>query len=227
MAKLLQSAMRKDTTRFLVHKFNMAKIKICGITRFEDAQLAASLGAWAVGFIFVKESARYISAQNVFEITSKLPEKIEKIGVFVNSTLESVVQCAKIANLSMVQLHGEESAQYCLELKNKLDLPIIKAFRVKSKDDIEQIEQYKDIVSFILLDSYSEKEHGGTGMVFDWNLALQAKGLDIPLILAGGISPKNINEALEQVSPFAVDISSGVEKEKGIKDHELLKQLFS
>lgn len=204
----------------------MSRIKICGITRLQDAQLAASLGAWAVGFIFVEKSQRYIQPELAFEISSNLPETTLKTGVFVNATISEVISHAQSAKLNMIQLHGEESPQSCKQLKQELNLPIIKAIRVQSPQDLAIINEYKNYIDFILLDSFSEKEHGGSGQVFDWDIAIKAKDYETPIILAGGINAQNIKTAITEVRPYALDLSSGVECTKGIKDHKLMQELF-
>ncbi len=203
------------------------KIKICGITKPEDAALAAKLEAWAVGFIFVKESPRYIEPQEVKSIISSLPQNIEKIGVFANSSLEEVIDVASESGITGIQLHGDESAEFCAGLSDSINILVIRAIRVRDFGDLEIIPAYKGIVSAILLDTYSESQLGGTGETFNWEIAKAAKLYDIPIILAGGLNPENIKEAFRQVQPYALDISSGVEKGKGIKDHNKLIDLFN
>jgi phosphoribosylanthranilate isomerase len=205
----------------------MTKIKICGITDNKNAILAANAGAWALGFIFVKNSPRFINPEKAAEIILRLPEKIEKIGVFANLQIENVINIVKTVKLSIIQLHGEESPEFCSGLKKELKKPIIKAFRLKDKNDLQKISDYKNIVDYILLDTFSEIELGGTGKVFDWNLAVEAKKQEIPLILAGGLNPENIISAIKTVHPFACDISSGVEAQKGIKDKDKIIALFN
>jgi len=203
------------------------KIKICGITRKEDALLASKLGAWAVGFIFVKNTPRYISPENATEIIKFLPENLQKIGVFADSSLEEIKNIADKTKITKIQLHDEESPEFCKELANLTGKEIIKAIRVKSYEDLKLLPQYKNKVSFILLDSFSENEAGGTGKTFDWEIAKKAKEYDIPIILAGGLNSDNIKQAFDLVQPYALDISSGVEAKKGIKDSEKLKKLFT
>lgn len=202
------------------------KIKVCGITKTEDAVLCSRLGAWAVGFIFVKESPRYISTEKASEITAELLETIEKIGVFVNSTIDEIQATIQTSKITRIQLHGDETPDFCTELKKKTSLPIIKAFRVNSIEDIDTIKLYKNIISAVLLDTFDKNQHGGTGKTFNWEIAKKAKEYEIPLILAGGINPDNILNAYAEVKPFAIDVSSGVEISPGIKDHEKLKNLF-
>ena len=205
----------------------MPRIKICGITRTEDAIFAQQQGAWAVGFIFYEKSPRFITPEKAGEITSCLDASTQKIGVFVNSGINEIIATTDTAGLSMVQLHGDESPQFCFELSKKLDLPIIKVFRVTEISDLDCVQDYKGTISYILLDTYSKKEFGGTGETFNWDIAIKAKDIGIPLILAGGINAYNVNTANKTVQPCAIDISSGVETGKGIKDHNLIHQLFN
>ena len=205
---------------------NKPKIKICGITRQQDAKLAAELGAWAVGFIFVENTPRYIQPEKAFEIIKTLPEKINKIGVFANASAEKITEITKIAEITKIQLHGDESPDFCKKLAGLTGKEIIKAIRINSENDLDLINIYKENVSFILLDSYSEKHIGGTGKTFDWEIAKKAKEKGVPIILAGGLNPKNIKQAYETVQPYALDVASGTESTRGVKDPEKLKNLF-
>ena len=204
----------------------MKNVKICGIIRQEDALLSFELGAWAIGFIFVKQSSRYIEPAKAREITLKLPKQVEKVGVFANSGLSDILEVCELSEISMIQLHGDESPQFCKQILLASKLPVIKAFRVQKDSDINSISDYKGIVSKVLLDSFNTKTLGGTGEMFNWDIALKAKNFSIPLILAGGVNSANIKNAFSEVQPYAVDVSSGVEKQKGIKDPEKLKELF-
>lgn len=204
----------------------MVKVKICGITSLEDALFAAKSGAWAVGFVFAKESPRYIAPEKAAEIIKKLPEKTEKTGVFVDSSLEEITEISQKTGLTTIQLHGNETEEFCGKLSDRLKLPVIKALRIKEADVLLVIPKYKNQVFAILLDSWSSKEFGGTGKTFNWDIAVKAKSYGIPVILAGGLNPDNIREAFLKVQPYALDISTGVEKDKGIKDHNRIKNLF-
>ncbi|MEI8390359.1 MAG: phosphoribosylanthranilate isomerase [bacterium] len=206
---------------------NKIRIKICGITGKEDALLAAKLGAWAVGFIFVKNTPRYISPEKATEIIKNLPANLVEIGVFANESAEDIKTTVIEAGITKIQLHGDESPQFCKKLAEITGKEIIKAIKIKSIENLEIISRYKDKVSFILLDSYCEEQLGGTGKVFDWEIAKKANEQGIPVILAGGLNFDNAKQAYEFVKPYALDISSGVEKDKGIKDAEKLKTLFS
>lgn len=202
------------------------RIKICGITRNEDALLAAKLGAWATGFIFVKNTPRYILPEKAAEIIKILPEKPDKIGVFADEALEEIKNITIKTGITKIQLHGNESPEFCEKLSKLTGKEIIKAIRVKNEEDLKFIKNYKDKTSFVLLDSYSENHPGGTGKAFDWEIAKTATNQGMPIILAGGLNPDNVKQAYEFVKPYALDISSGVESAKGIKDPKKLEKLF-
>ena len=195
------------------------KIKICGTTSLRDALLAVESGADAVGFIFYKMSPRKISHKEVKEIVTQLPPFIETVGVFVNETSDKVNQIAERCRLTAVQLHGEESPAFCRRVKRK----VVKALRVKNADSLKNINAYD--VSGFLLDSYSDESKGGTGQVFDWNLALRAKKQG-PVILAGGLNPYNVYTAIHRVRPYGVDVCSGVENSPGIKDQKKIREFI-
>ncbi len=195
----------------------MTKVKICGITNLEDALLSAKFGADALGFNFYKKSPRYILPENAREIIEQLPEKVLKVGVFVNESLEKIIEIASLARLDALQLHGEESPEFARELKAKTNLEIIKAFRVSPEFKPEDVLQFE--TDAILLDAYNPKEHGGTGETFDWKIAFQVKKLIPKLYLAGGLDSKNVDIAIRRVQPFAVDSCSLLEKDKRKKDN--------
>jgi phosphoribosylanthranilate isomerase len=203
----------------------MTKVKICGITNLEDALLSAKFGADALGFNFYKKSPRYILPEKAREIIENLHEEILKVGVFVNETLENVAEIAKTANLNAIQLHGEETPEFCRELKLKTSLEIIKAFRVSPDFSPEDVLKYE--VDAILLDAYNPKEHGGTGETFDWEIAKKVRAIFPKMYLAGGLNHENILRAIQETKPFAVDVCSGIESEKGKKDRVNLINLSS
>ncbi|OGU77107.1 MAG: hypothetical protein A2V93_05125 [Ignavibacteria bacterium RBG_16_34_14] len=194
------------------------KVKICGITNIKDALFCEKIGANALGFIFYKDSKRYIEPENVKKIISELSALTVKVGVFVNSSPEEINKTASILKLNAVQLHGEET----LELIEEIDFPVIKSFRINGEFDFTILNKYKN-VSF-LFDSYSKEEHGGTGKTFNWNL--MPKELEGNFILAGGISIENIEEIFNKVKPKAIDVSSSLEKSPRIKDHKKVKGFF-
>jgi phosphoribosylanthranilate isomerase len=201
----------------------MAKIKICGITKEEDASLAMSLGADYLGFNFYKESARKVSPKMVDEIMGKLPPFVVPVGVFVDEDPKEIGKVVKRSGIKMLQLHGSESPEVCKSLKETYGLPIIKGFRVADASIIETIKAYVDVIDYVLVDTFVEGEAGGTGKTFDWEIALKAKELGKPLFLAGGLTPENVEEAVEKVNPFAVDTASGVERLPRRKDYDKMK----
>lgn len=188
------------------------RVKICGITRVEDALAAAQSGADAIGFVFWEKSARYITPQQVREIASALPPFVDKVGVYVNPTREWVEETASAAGLTLLQFHGDEDPAFCEQFL----LPYIKAIRVQEGLDLLQYANQFRHARGLLLDTYAASMPGGTGHVFDWNLIPQ--NLPMPLILSGGLHPDNVRQAIEKTQPWAVDVSTGVEASKGIKD---------
>ena len=198
-------------------------IKICGLTRGEDAERAQRLGAWALGFVFYPHSPRHIAPARAADIIQHLTTPA--IGVFVNQT-DDIPEVARIAGLKGVQLHGDETPEECLSIKKSFSGLVIKAFRPQTDIDIEKITAYKGAVDYILIDAAAGSQYGGTGKAANRTLAIKAKQFGIPLILAGGLTANNIAEAARHVAPFALDISSGVETSPGIKDAVKLDALF-
>jgi phosphoribosylanthranilate isomerase len=192
----------------------MTRIKICGITNLEDALLASELGADALGFVFA-ESPRRIDPAVVREIIDKIPPFIGRVGVFVNEDPDVVRHTAAECNLTAVQLHGDENLEYI----KTLPIPVIKTFRVKDAAALDQIRAFG--LSYFMLDAYDADRFGGTGESFDWNIAQEAVKLG-KVILSGGLNCDNVAEALNQVHPYAVDVSSGVECRHGHKDMQKL-----
>ena len=198
----------------------IVKIKICGITNFEDALNASRLGADALGFVFVENSPRYIKPHDAAHIINKLPPFINKVGLFVDPSKQEVEDAARIANFDLLQFHGDESEGFC----NQFNLPYIKAISVKTDVNLLEYSRKYASASALLLDAYSEEARGGTGKTFDWNLI--PKEGSIPLIVAGGLNNENIADLLRQVMPYAVDVSGGIERSKGLKDYELMKNFI-
>lgn len=194
----------------------MVKVKICGITNVEDAMAAVAFGADALGFVFYEGSPRVVTPAEVRVITSKLPPFVSSVGVFVNETPSAIKEIMDSAGLDVVQLHGDEPGEMCQVWKT-----VIKAFRVKDLTDLDKIRRYQ--ASAYLLDAYTEEEYGGTGKVFNWEIAYEARQLG-PIILAGGLNVGNIEEAVRRVRPYGVDVSSGVEETKRSKDHAKIKE---
>ncbi len=190
----------------------MVKVKICGNTNLDDTMAAVQAGADAVGFIFSAKSPRAVDPKTAAEIISRLPPFVTPVGVFVNEALSVVRQVMEECNISLAQFHGEESSQYCA----KLGRSVIKAIRIRDRRDLEIMTSYQ--VAGFVLDAFVEGVPGGTGVTFDWDLAGEAQVLG-PIILAGGLTPDNVLEAVRQVRPYGVDVSSGVEASPGKKDH--------
>jgi len=192
------------------------KVKVCGTTRLKDALLAVECGADAIGFIFYKKSPRCVSVKTAKEICSKLPPFVNRVGVFVNETAEKINRIADRCRLDAVQLHGDESPALCKKIKVR----VIKAMRVKDASSLKEMFRYT--VEGFLLDTYKEDQWGGTGKVFDWDLAVRAKKYGA-VLLAGGLNPRNVREAIKKVKPYGVDVSSGVEQSPGKKDPKKVK----
>lgn len=201
------------------------RVKICGLTRSEDAAAAQNLGAWALGFIFYPKSKRFISADAAKSIIATLPAS-RPIGVFVNQTGEAI-GIAKDAGLKGIQLHGDETPDDLRRVRAAFSGTLIKALRPRSEANLQAIADYKGLVDYILLDAAVGNEYGGTGHTGDWTLAQKAAAFGIPVIVAGGLGPDNIAAAYAQTKPYALDLSSGVEASPGIKDHAKLQALFA
>jgi phosphoribosylanthranilate isomerase len=191
------------------------RIKFCGIATLEDAQHAATLGAWAVGLIFWPRSPRRCELDVAAEIGAALKRRVEVAGVFVNPTLPELAETADAAGLTLIQLHGDEGPVFCAEAARRTGCKVIKAARVRSGADIQALSAYH--TDFHLLDSHVAGLPGGTGETFAWELARAHRGHP-PLILSGGLTPENVAEAITAVRPFAVDVASGVESRAGVKD---------
>ena len=196
----------------------MIPVKICGITNEYDAIAAVNFGASAIGFVFYKNSQRYLSLLKAKSISEKIDQKVNIVGVFVNHSKEFINHAIDLIPLSMIQLHGDESPEFC---KN-FSVPTIKAIRVKNKLRSETLDQYE--VDGILLDSFSKTEYGGTGKTFDWSL-IDFK-FKQKILLSGGLNSENILEAISSINPDAIDISSSIESSIGQKDHHKMRQLF-
>ena len=198
---------------------------MCGTTRLEDAAYAASLGVDALGFIFARKSPRYIEPERARQIIAHLPPFVARVGVFVNSDLPQVKEVTASAGLTQVQLHGSETVDYCRELKNwNSSLTVCKAFSLGTETSFPDIGAYNDAIDCLLFDTYVKGKDGGTGRVFDWSLVERLCPTK-PLILAGGLNPDNVVEAIRTVDPYAVGVNSGVEDRPGIKNHEQLRKL--
>ncbi|MDI6889315.1 MAG: phosphoribosylanthranilate isomerase [Thermodesulfovibrionales bacterium] len=193
------------------------KVKICGITNLNDALAAVDSGADALGFVFFEGSPRYIPHDEAYTIIKELPSFTTTIGVFVNEKTKQIEKIVGLTGIDVVQLHGDETPEMC-----DISRRIIKAIRVKSLESLDPLKNYKDKVSAFLLDTFTPEILGGTGQMFNWDIAVEAKQFG-RIILAGGLTPDNIADSVRRVRPYGVDVSSGVESEKGKKDHEKMK----
>ena len=188
------------------------RIKICGITRVEDALAAARLGADAVGLVFYAGSPRAVTPQRAREIIDALPPFVVPVGLFVNADAAAVRDTLAAAPVQLLQFHGEETPDFCAGFGR----PFLRALRVRPGGDLLQYAREFHAAKGLLLDAWVEGVHGGTGATFDWSLI--PPDLPLPVILSGGLNPDNVEQAVRRVRPWAVDVSSGVESAKGIKD---------
>ncbi len=193
------------------------RVKICGITNLDDALAAVDYGADALGFVFYKGSPRYISYRDSASIIKKLPPFTTTVGVFVDEKPSHVEKIIHQTCIDVVQFHGNEPPELC-----NCSRSVIKAIRVKSLESLEPLDKYKDKVSAFLLDTFAPDALGGTGQIFNWDIAIYAKQFG-KIILAGGLTPDNVLEAVRRVQPYGVDVSSGIESKKGEKDHKKMK----
>lgn len=200
-------------------------IKICGIR--DEAALHAVIDAGAnfIGFVFYPSSPRYVTFEEAAVLSAQMPGDIEKVGLFVDPSDEEIMEAANFNDLTMIQLHGNETPQRLKEIKSLYDRPIIKALRVAEKADIEQARHYEESADWLLFDTKVEGMTGGTGRVFDWSI-LQNFESTRPWMLSGGLNAGNIRKALGIISPDAVDISSGVEDSPGIKSPEKIAEFM-
>ena len=197
----------------------MVKVKICGITTLDDARMAVDAGADALGFVFYDKSPRCINPVAAANIIAKLPPFIQTVGLFVNEEIGQINWTADFCGLDVVQLHGDETPEDCQDVNRR----VIKAFRIQNIVSIDPLKKYQ--VSGYLLDAWSPDAFGGTGRTFNWEVAAAARQYG-RIILAGGLSPDNVAEALQVVKPYAVDVSSGVESAPGKKDAEKVKMFI-
>jgi phosphoribosylanthranilate isomerase len=195
-------------------------VKICGITRADDALAAARLGAHALGFVFYAGSPRYITPERAAEIARKVPPFVTRVGLFVNAEADEVERILAQAPLDLLQFHGDETPAFCA----RFGVPYIKAARVRQGLDLLQYAQLYGAARALLLDAYVETAYGGTGAAFDWSLI--PRELPLPVILSGGLGPANVADAIRRVRPWAVDVSSGVEASPGIKDPRKMAAFF-
>jgi phosphoribosylanthranilate isomerase len=188
------------------------RVKICGITRVEDALVAVNAGADAIGLVFYAKSPRYVTIEQVQKIVAAIPPFVSVVGLFVNAPKAEIESVLAQVRLDILQFHGDETPSFC----EQINLPYYKAIRVKAGTNLIQYMVEFNSAKALLLDAYNEAEFGGTGQTFDWSII--PKNLTKPVILAGGLTPENVASAISQVHPYAVDVSGGVEASKGIKD---------
>lgn len=196
------------------------KIKICGFTQAQNARDASLLGIDAIGLVFYDKSPRYVEIERALEIVQALPPFINRVGLFVNADSYFIDEVLCEVPLDTLQFHGDETPQEC----QQYGLPFMKALRVNEQTNIPKLAQDYHQANGLLLDAYNSTTYGGTGESFDWSLAKVE--LDLPIILAGGLNPETVGKAIQQVSPYAVDVSSGVESSKGIKDIQKIQQFI-
>jgi phosphoribosylanthranilate isomerase len=203
------------------------RVKICGITQIEQGQKIAALGASSLGFICVERSPRYITPDKIKAIAEHLPTTVDKVGVFADHSLSEIRAIVNQANLTAVQLHGTESSEFCTKLRQLLpsNIELIKAFRLKTAASWQATLVYQEVVDTLLLDAYHPQMLGGTGKTIDWQ-TLKNFQSTIPWLLAGGLTPNNITDALSCLNPDGIDLSSGVERSPGDKDLTKVAQLF-
>jgi len=197
------------------------RVKICGITKKADALACIEAGADAIGLVFYAKSPRAVTAEQAAEIVNGLPAFVTTVGLFVDASAEQVNEVLGKVKLDCLQFHGEESAEYCAQF----DRAYFKAIRMQQDTDLAAIAKDYAIARALLLDTFVKDTPGGTGQAFDWSLVPEQ--CDKPIILAGGLRPDNVAEAIKQAKPYAVDVSGGVEKAKGVKDVEKIKQFIN
>jgi phosphoribosylanthranilate isomerase len=196
------------------------RVKVCGITRLEDAEIAADLGAFAIGFIFWPTSPRFVDADRARAIVRALPPFVIPVGVFVDQPLDDVNRIADAVGLGAVQLHGHETFSYCNEIHRR----VIRAVGLRETMDARLAEEWPPSIT-LLLDAYDPEKRGGTGRPVDWTVAA-AVASKRPTILSGGLRPENVAAAITTVRPYAIDVSSGVEVHPGVKDPHRLRAFF-
>ncbi len=196
------------------------RVKICGITQVEDALAAVTAGADALGFVFYEASPRYIDVEKSTEIIDKIPPFINKVALFVNPSYEYVCSVLKSTYIDVLQFHGDEDEAFC----NSFNRPYMKAIRIQEETHLDDVVATYHSACGLLIDAFDSAQYGGTGKTFDWSLL--PTECSLPLILAGGLTADNVRDAICSTTVYAVDVSSGVEKSKGVKDHTLIQQFM-
>ena len=202
----------------------MTKVKICGITRLEDAEYAVELGAWALGLMLWPESKRAVDPGVAAGITRVMKRKVELVGVFVNQSIDEIASSVDVLGLTHVQLHGDEGPSFCTAVKQRTGAKIIKAVRIGHGADLQDAARFR--TDFHLLDTSQAGLYGGTGKTWDWNLVKHWRS-KVPYLLSGGLTAENVGEAIDITRPWGVDVASGVESEPGIKDPAKLEAFFA
>lgn len=202
----------------------MTYAKICGLSDLSSLQAAVEGGAKFIGFVFYPKSARYVEVEQAKILARHVPTGIKSVGLFVDPTDEELDSIIPIVQLDMIQLHGSETAGRIAEIKEKYSLQIMKAIPISGEQDLKNIDAYEACADWLLFDTKTA-EHGGSGQTFDWHI-LQNRDFKKPWMLAGGLSASNIQQALETLEPNVLDVSSGVEREKGVKDPEKIKEFL-
>lgn len=218
----------------------LLRVKICGVTSPGQGKAIAALGAQSIGFICVKKSPRYVTPEQIKAIALVLPESVDRVGVFMNASVSDIVEIVKESGLTSIQLHGDESVEFCRELRSVLhehirdsSIELIKAFRIESAAELVKTHSYSAVVDWLLLDAYHPTMGGGTGLTLDWSTLGDFKPT-VPWLLAGGLNPDNVREALQTIrqtigrtiGPQGIDLSSGVERSPGDKDLGKVASLF-
>jgi phosphoribosylanthranilate isomerase len=202
----------------------LTKVKVCGITRLEDAEYAVELGAWAVGFILWPQSKRAVDPSVAAGITRVMRRKLELVGVFVNQSIDEIASSVDVLGLTHVQLHGDEGPTFCTAVKQRTGAKVIKAVRIGHAADLQDAARFR--TDFHLLDTSQAGLYGGTGKTWDWNLVKHWRS-KVPYLLSGGLTADNVGEAINIARPWGVDVASGVESEPGIKDPAKLEAFFA
>jgi phosphoribosylanthranilate isomerase len=197
------------------------RVKICGITSLADAQAAVEAGADALGFNFYEQSPRYLTVPAAAEISRQLPPVILRVGVFVNAPEDLILRAIGECSLSLLQFHGDEAPEFCTQF----GLMSMKAIRIRNAESLAELPKYP--TDAWLLDAYSPEARGGTGEIFNWDLAIEAQKLGKPVFLAGGLTPENVAAAVRKVRPFGVDVASGVEAAPGKKDRKKMQDFIA
>ncbi len=195
----------------------MTLVKICGVRDAENLRAALDAGAAYIGFVFYKDSPRYIESAAVQALAREIPEDVKIVGLFVDPTDKDLRHVLSLVKLDMIQLHGDETPLRVIEIKAGFNIPVMKAIRVGGVEDLKDISKYEAVADWLLFDTKVEGEAGGTGKAFDWNL-LVGRVFSKPFMLGGGLTPENAAGAIRLVKPSAVDVSSGVERARGVKD---------